>query len=196
MSKKKDGDDAAGEGKPKSGMMKMLVGALLLLGLGAGGAYGAVHFGLLGPAAGEPAGPDLPKLVGKGDDDPYAAAGDQKDAAPAVYGEGGSEYRTAYYVFEEGFTSNLKDSPGLVQVSLAASTRHDGRVIQWLEMHELAIRSALLVELANTVEDDVYSVEGKQRMRGRLAEAINRVLEEQEGFGGVEDVHFQSFLVQ
>ncbi len=81
-------------------------------------------------------------------------------------------------------------------MSLAASTRHDGRVIQWLEMHELAIRSAILVELADTVEDDVFTVEGKDRLKQRLTAAINRVLEEQEGFGGVDSVYFRTFLVQ
>ena len=195
MSKKKDKDE--GEEKPKGGgKMKIIIGAVLLIGMGAGGAYGAVAMGYLGPQTEGESGPDVPQLVGKGDDDPYAIAGEDEGAPAAVHGEGGSEYRTAYYSFEEGFTSNLKDSPGLVQVSLAASTRHDGRVIQWLEMHELAVRSAILVELANTVEDDVYTVEGKQRMQERLADAINAVLEEQEGFGGIDSVHFRTFLVQ
>ncbi|WP_120077706.1 flagellar basal body-associated FliL family protein [Aurantiacibacter odishensis] len=193
MSKSKPADDKA-ESKPKSGAMKMVVGAVVLLGLGAGGAYGAFAAGLLGPAGEGEHGPDVPQLVSKGAEDPFAPI--DEDALVLVHGEGGSEYRTAYYSFEEGFTSNLKDSPGLVQLSLAASTRHDGRVIQWLQMHELAIRSAILVELANTREDDVFTVEGKEDLKKRLAAAINRVLEEEEGFGGVDAVHFRTFLVQ
>ena len=191
---------ADAEARPKSGKMKLVIGAVVLLAAGAGGAYGAVAMGLLGTHAEAAGGPDVPRLVEKGAEDPYAPAAGEGEgaegAAPTVYGEGGSEYRTLYYTFEEGFTSNLKDSPGLVQVSLAASTQHDGRVIQWLGMHDLAIRSAILVELANTPEDDVYSVEGKERLAGRLKAAINRVLEEQEGFGGVDSVYFRSFLVQ
>lgn len=192
MSKKPAND--TGETKPKSGAMKLVIGAVLLLCIGAGGAYGAFAAGLVGPAGEADHGPDVPKLVNKGSDDPYAPA--EKDAAAIVHGEGGSEYRTAYYSFEEGFTSNLKDSPGLVQLSLAASTHHDGRVIQWLALHELAIRSAILVELANTNEDDVFTVEGKEDLKKRLATAINHVLEEQEGFGGVDEVYFRTFLVQ
>ncbi|MFC3099931.1 flagellar basal body-associated FliL family protein [Altererythrobacter lauratis] len=191
MSKKKED----GEAKPKSGKMKLILGAVLLLGLGAGGAYGAVAMGYIGSQGAGAHEPDVPRYVAKGDPDPFAdAEGDE--GPPMVYGEGGSEYRAAYYTFEDGFTSNLKDSAGLVQVSLAASTRRDGRVIRWLQLHELAIRSAILVELADTPEDDVYSVEGKQRLQRRLTAAINRVLEENEGFGGVEAVHFRSFLVQ
>lgn len=196
MSKKKEDGE---EGPRKSGKMKLLIGAVALLGLGAGGAYGAVAMGFIGTHAEGEAEPDVPQLVSKGEDDLYAAAGEggEGDAAAAVeYGEGGSEYRTAYYSFEEPFTSNLRDSSGLMQVSIAASTRHDGRVIQWLALHELAIRSAILVELANTPEDDAYTVEGKDRLQTRLTAAINHVLEENEGFGGVDAVHFRSFLVQ
>lgn len=196
MSKKKeDGDE-----KPKkSGKMKLIIGAVALLGLGAGGAYGAVAMGYLGAHAEGEEEPDVPQLVSKGEEDLYAAAGEGGEgegAAAVEYGEGGSEYRTAYYSFEEPFTSNLADSAGLMQVSIAASTRHDGRVIQWLALHELAIRSAILVELANTPEDDAYTVEGKERLQTRLTAAINHVLEENEGFGGVDAVHFRSFLVQ
>lgn len=194
MSKKSKSE--APEEKPKSGKLKLVLGALALLGVGAGGAFGAFQLGYVGNAAAVHE-PDTPKLVAKGAEDPYAPAGkDKKDGGEFVAGEGGSKYRTAYYSFEEGFTSNLKDSMGLVQLSLAVSTKHDGRVLQWLEQHELALRSAILVELAATSEEDVYTVEGKARLQKRLVAAINRVLEEQEGFGGVDAVHFKAFLVQ
>ncbi len=109
MSKTRAAEDAP-EGKLKSGKMKLVIGAVLLLCLGAGGAYGAVASGLVG-ASEVDHGPDVPRLVGKGEADPYAP----EDDAPtvAMHGEGGSEYRTVYFSFEEGFTSNLKDSPGL-----------------------------------------------------------------------------------
>lgn len=190
--KKGDGDE-----KPKSGKMKLVIGALVLLGVGAGGAYGAVAAGLLGaePKSSEPKGPEY---VLKGAEDPYApppGKGD-KNQIKEVHGEGGSKYRTVYYSFQEGFTSNFADSAGLIQVSLAASTTRDGRVLQWLDRHELAVRSAILVELAATPEEDAYSVAGKQRMQTRLADAINKVLVEKEGFGGIDQVYFESFLVQ
>ncbi|MEP3049888.1 MAG: flagellar basal body-associated FliL family protein [Erythrobacter sp.] len=195
---KKDKEKDAGDAPKKKGVkLKLIIGAVLLLGAGAGGAYGAFAAGLIGQAEGE-AEPDLPKFVLKGEDDPYAPAGGAaaKDAAPVVHGEGGSEYRTSYYSFEDSFTSNLQNSPALIQVDLAASTRRDGRVLQWVKQHELAIRSAMLVQLAATPEHDIFTVEGKQALSDRLAAAINTVLEEQEGFGGIEAVHFESFLVQ
>jgi flagellar FliL protein len=200
MSKGEDKSDKDGEGGGKSGkggMIKIILGAVLLVGLGAGGAYGAYAAGLFGEAGGHEE-PDQPKLVLKNEEDPYAMPGKDKDkdAAAPVYGEGGSKYRTAYYSFEESFTSNLSDSPGLIQVELAVSTRRDGRVLQWVKSHELAIRSAILAQLAATTEAEVYDVDGKKRLGARLTKAVNAVLEENEGFGGIDAVHFRGFLVQ
>lgn len=192
----RDGEDA-GKSGGKGGLIKIVLGAVLLLGAGAGGAYGAFAMGVFGGAAGEQK-PDEPKLVRKGEEDPYPLPGGDKDkdAAAPVYGEGGSKYRTAYYSFADSFTSNLADSAGLVQVELAVSTRRDGRVLQWVKNHELAIRSAILAQLAATTEAEVYDVEGKKRLAARLTKAVNGVLEENEGFGGIDAVHFRGFLVQ
>lgn len=200
MAKAKDkgkGKEAEGEEKPKGGFLKMLIFAVVLLAVGAGGAYGAYAAGLFGDAGGA-AEDNSPKLVRKGEDDPYAPPDDGKgkDVGAVVHGDGGNEFRTAYYSFSEPFTSNLLDSAALIQVDLAASTQRDGRVLQWLGQHELAIRSAILTELANTPEADIYSTAGKDRLKAGLTEAINAVLTENEGFGGVDDVHFKGFLVQ
>ncbi|WP_379922682.1 flagellar basal body-associated protein FliL [Erythrobacter sp. R86502] len=197
MAKGKDKAEGEGGGKSgKGGLIKIVLGAVLLLGLGAGGAYGAFAMGLIGGGGANE--PDEPKFVVKGEDDPYTLPGaeKEKDAAAPVYGEGGSKYRTAYYSFAESFTSNLADSPGLVQVELAVSTRRDGRVLQWVKNHELAIRSAILAQLAATTEAEAYDVEGKKRLAERLTKAVNHVLEDNEGFGGVDAVHFRGFLVQ
>ncbi|WP_298307574.1 flagellar basal body-associated protein FliL [uncultured Erythrobacter sp.] len=188
--KAEEGDDA----KKGGGGMKMVIGIVVALGVGAGGAYGAFAAGLIGDS-GE-SGPNHPELVRKGESDPYPMPGGDAEDGAVVYGEGGNEFRTAYYTFEDSFTSNLADSAGLIQVELAASTQRDGRVLQWVHNHQLAIRSAILVQLSATPEQDLYSVEGKAALAKRLTGAINEVLEENEGFGGVENVHFKGLLVQ
>ena len=139
-----------------------------------------------------------PKLVRKGDEDPYpfTGGGETKDKAPVVHGAGGGEYRTAYYNFTEEFTSNLANGNALVQVSIAASTHYDGRVLMWLAEHETALRSRILAELAATSEEDLASIKGKEELQQRLTKALNEVLEEREGFGGVDSVYFRSFIVQ
>ncbi len=105
-------------------------------------------------------------------------------------------FKTTYIPLEGNFTSNLRDSEALIQLSLAASTRRDGRVLQWLGKHELAVRSAMLAVIADTPEEDVYSVAGKERLQKRLTDAINKVLSEREGFGGVDAVYFKTFIIQ
>lgn len=195
MSKKdKDSEDTP----KKGGKLKLIIGAVVLMLSGAGGVYGAMAAGFIGGGEHGESQPKGPELVLKGHDDPYAPAGGDKEksAGETVHGEGGSQYRTAYYSFEEGFTSNFVDTAGLIQVNLAASTTRDGRVLQWLDMHRLAVRSAILIELANTPEEDVYSEEGKERLQKRLAKAIDEVLIEKEGFGGIDQVYFEAFLVQ
>ncbi|WP_338466867.1 flagellar basal body-associated FliL family protein [Novosphingobium sp. ZN18A2] len=200
MSDKKDKDEKPGKKKGKGLMVKALA-AVGLVGAGGGGAFGLVQAGVIGGGGHEKAHEDnTPKLIRKGEEDPYApaSAGGHGEGGGAAYveGEGGSEYRTAYFQFAEPFTSNLKNSPALVQLALACSTRRDGRVLMWLKEHELAIRSALLVVLADTPEQDVATPEGKKRLQDRMTAAINKVLTEKEGFGGVDRVYFKSFLVQ
>jgi flagellar FliL protein len=185
--------------KPKKGkgLMVKALGGLVLLGLGGGGVLAAVQTGMIGGHA-EAKEDNNPKLIRKGEEDPYAAkpAEGEEGAGEAVYGEGGSEYRTAYYTYDGDFTANLKDSDSLIQVSVAASTRRDGRVLMWQKEHELAIRSALLAVLADTSEDEVTTIQGKARLQKRLTAAINKVLTHEEGFGGIDDVFFRSFIVQ
>ena len=40
------------------------------------------------------------------------------------------------------------------------------------------------------------SADGKTRLQKRLAAAINAVLKEKEGFGGIANVYFTNFIVQ
>lgn len=198
MSEKSEAD-----GKPKKKgkglVFKLLIG-VCLLSAGGGAAYGMMQAGII-PAGGHGEAKkedNSPRLVLKGEEDPYAPAAKEKEGEGVefVEGEGGSKYRTSYYTFGEDFTSNLKNSEALVQVSLAASTQRDGRVLMWLKKHELAIRSQMLNVLADTPEQDVYDLKGKERLQKRLTDGINKVLTRNEGFGGVDAVYFRSFIIQ
>lgn len=187
------------EAKPKKGkgLMTTALMGLVLVGVGGGGAYGMMAAGVIGGGS-HAKEDDTPKLIRKGEEDPYAPKSEDKEgeALAEIHGEGGSKYRTAYYSFADDFTSNLKNSDSLIQVSLAASTRRDGRVLLWMKKHELAIRSSLLGVLADTPEEDVYTLQGKEHLQKRLTAAINQVLTDKEGFGGVDSVYFKTFIIQ
>ena len=195
MSDKQDKDAKPAKGK---GMLVKAVLGVVLVAAGGGGTFALVQSGVVGGGKEHVREDNQPKLVRKGEEDPFApkAEGKEGEAPADIDGEGGSEFRTSYYNFTEDFTSNLKNSSALVQISIACSTRRDGRVLMWVRKHELAIRSEILVVLADTPEEDAFTPEGKERLQKRLAGAINKVLTQTEGFGGVAAVYFKSFLVQ
>lgn len=192
--------------KKKGGMMKWLMigtGLVVLIGGGVGGGLYAANSGLLGggAAAGESADADTPRLVPKSEE-VRATAGKEGEASgeskgkPTPKGEGGDKYASTYYQMEKEFTSNLRESVHFVQVGIAVSTPYDNRVVDNLKTHELAVRSAILLALGETAEDDVFTADGKTRLQKRLAAAINAVLKEKEGFGGIANVYFTNFIVQ
>ena len=182
--------------KGKKGLV-MILAALILAGAGVGGGIFIASSGLIGGAKPEEQkGKDLPKLLPKGSK-PAKAEGDGEGG-----GHGGGEsgdapkYESSYFQLEKDFTSNLKDSVHLIQVGLAVSTPYDEKVTDHLKAHELAVRSAVLMTLADTDEEQVFTSEGKKDLQRRLVKAINDVLKEKEGFGGVGNVYFTNFIVQ
>ncbi|MAK98878.1 MAG: flagellar basal body-associated protein FliL [Citromicrobium sp.] len=181
--------------KKKGGFLKLLILSVVLLGAGGGGTYAAFATGMIGGEHAEPKDTG-PKFVLKGEEDPYEVVGEKEEGAKVVHGTGGSKYRTAYYEFQDEFTSNLAGGMNLIQVSLAASTMKDGRVLMWLHDHELSIRSRILVELASTDAGDLETAEGKLQLQERLTKAINEELIAHEGFGGVDNVYFRSLIIQ
>lgn len=187
--------DKPANGKARLG--KALALALVVGGGAAGGAFALLELGIMGTPA--EASDNTPKLVGKGEEDPYAPPpeeGEEQPQSELVYGDGGEKYRIAYWTFGDDFTSNLKETDALVQMTLAVSTRRDGRVLMWLGEHELALRSEVLTVLADTPEEALRSPAGKKRLQKRLAAAINALLTRSEGFGGVDQVYFRSLIVQ
>ena len=181
--------------KKRGGFLKLLILSVVLLGAGGGGTYAAFATGMIGGEHAEPKDTG-PKFVLKGEEDPYEVVGEKEEGAKVVHGTGGSKYRTAYYEFQDEFTSNLAGGMNLIQVSLAASTMKDGRVLMWLHDHELSIRSRILVELASTDAGDLETAEGKLQLQERLTKEINEELIAHEGFGGVDNVYFRSLIIQ
>ena len=208
MADKKDTADAAPK---KKGKMKMILiggGALLVLvGGGVGAGVYASNAGLLGVvhAAVDDGKPKLvpkseQKHTGDGDDEGGGHGGEE--AAPENHGmkppagEGGDKYASTYYPMEKEFTSNLQDSPHFVQVGIAVATPYDDTVITNLKTNDIAVRSAILMALGDTTEEQVMSSDGKRQLQVRLAKAINDTLKQKEGFGGIGNVYFTSFVVQ
>src|SRR3569623_2145570 len=193
-----DAEETAAPKKKKKGkkMLFALVGLVLVGGGTAGGLYaaGVGPFKHPGEAIAAMTGPRLvpkseQKRIGQG-------TGEGGGAGASKPGTGGEKYASNYYAMEKEFTSNLQDSVHFVQNGIAISTPYDDPVIEHIKTNEIAVRSAVLMTLSDTSEEQVFSTDGKKQLQARLTQAINAVLKEKEGFGGVGNVYFTNFIVQ
>jgi flagellar protein FliL len=179
--------------KPRK-LRRLLIGVVLLGGLAGGALYaqtaGLIHLPGVAAAGDKPEAPDQPHLVPRAGVTPTSFA--VKGARPVE----ASQFQVSYYPMTENFTSNLRDGGGFIQVGIGVSTYYDERVLQNLERHEMAVRSAVLMQLADLNPADVATPQGKLTLKTRLAKSINEVLKEKEGFGGIDDVYFTGFVVQ
>jgi len=189
-------DDAtpAPKKKGKKKLIVMLVGGLVLVGGGVAGGMVAAGFGLGGAhAKGASVDPNAPKLLTR--DGQKAVSGDEFRAVGSFRPDP-RHYKASYYTMDQAFTSNLRDTDGIAQISLGVSTFYDAKVLDGFKDNEMPIRSAVLEVLANQDAFVLGTPEGKTALQQRLRDAINKVLVDKTGYGGVDDVYFTSFIIQ
>ena len=187
-----DSEAPKADEKKKGGKGKLLLliaGALVIGGGGVGG--GLYAAGMVGGGSAEPK-VDRPKLVPKEGADPsedelHPAEGKSPDPA---------KFQASYLPMPDPFTANLADTDGFVQLGLGVSTYYDSRVLDAVKTHEMALRSAVLMTLSEQDSLALSEAKGKQALRRDLKRAMNAVLKEKEGFGGIDDVYFTSFVIQ
>ncbi len=199
---------AAPKKKGKMKLVIMAVALVALLGGGVGAGIYATKAGMIGGGEAAHAEEKGPKLVpkseqkrGDAEGEKGGEAGAEAEAAdhggkPTPAGAGGDKYASTYYALEKDFTSNLQDSVHFIQVGVAVSTPYDETVVEHLKTNEIAVRSAILMTLGDTTEDQVFTSQGKRQLQLRLVKAINDTLKQKEGFGGVGNVYFTNFVVQ
>ncbi|MCZ8153241.1 MAG: flagellar basal body-associated FliL family protein [Rhodobacteraceae bacterium] len=170
------------------GLLGKLVGSVILLGAGFGGGY--VYFA-------NPFSPtqDMLRLI---EPEAVAQAEAEAEGRAKVPKEtpGETLFQTSYFTFPEPITSNLKESRSFLQVQIGVSTQYDAQVITNVETHKLALQSDMLAVIATFTEEDIAGPNGRARLADALKDAVNMRLERMEGFGGVEDVFFSSFMMQ
>jgi flagellar FliL protein len=103
---------------------------------------------------------------------------------------------TSYYTFADNFTTNLNKSKQFLQISVGVSTQYDETVIENVEKHQMALRSEVLGVMGTYSVDDIDGKIGRDNLANSIKDAINVKLQDLEGFGGVEGVHFTSFVLQ
>ena len=199
------------EPKKKFPIVKILimtVGAILLIGAGAGGAF--LFQKLTKPADDNPLAIVIErKAEPAADKDGHGAAADSH-AAPAAGGHGAppppgpatkpvptkETYVTSYFEFPGNFTTNLRGSKRFAQMSVALATQYDKKVIENVQKHEVAVRAEVLALLAEQSEAEVIGVENRRKLQVLIKDAINKLLTERTNFGGVEDVFITALVLQ
>lgn len=195
-------EPVSADATPKKGggvmrLLKLLLGSVVLVGAGFGGGY--FYFANpLSPAK------DMLRLI-----DPKEEAAAAEAEAHADEGDGEAApkklpkplpeqelFVTSYYSFPDALTSNLKGSRRFLQVQVGISTQYDAQVIANVTTHTPALMSDMLAVISTFTEEDLAGTEGRARLSKALMAAINKRLEKAEGFGGVEDVFFPSFVLQ
>ena len=209
--------DEAKAKKKKGGGMKMILlaaAALVLGGAGtAGGLYAAGFFSA--KEEGPKEDPNKPVLVLAGESAEEVAKA--HGMGGEGHGEGGgahagghkpgkgidlptpanpAAYQATYFQLQAPFTSNMSDTDAFAQISLAVSTYYDMRVIEAIKTHEMAIRSQVLMMLAQQPETMLATPEGKRLLQGKIKTVINDILKQKTGYGGIDNVYFTNFVIQ
>jgi flagellar FliL protein len=188
-------DDA--EKKASSGLVKKLLifggGGLLLVAIGV--AAGWLIFGSSQPDPSE----EIEEIIERKMQEREAAEMEADNATPQKQSKDTPEeevFETIYHEFPGTFTTNLSGSRKMLQVGIGVSTQYDDTVMMNVESHQLALRSAILGVISDFTEDDVKGAAGRDKLAVALRDSINAKLEALENFGGVEEVHFTSFVLQ
>ena len=186
------------EPKKRGGLIKILLfafGGLALIGIGLG--VGFVLFGSSQPDPSEEIEQIIERKMEEADAEKLAeeeaAQGDEKvtKETPEV-----DKFLTMYFEFPGTFTTNLMNSRRFLQVGLGVSTQYDERVINRVDQHQLALRSEILNTMSEFSEDDIQGKSGREALALALRESINNKLIALEDFGGIQEVHFTSFVLQ
>jgi flagellar protein FliL len=205
-------NDAEKEASPDARPKKKGKAKILILGMAAlaliGGGGAALGFYVAGNAAHKAEDPNKPKLSKRGAETAAKTVEPEKDAGgpkmdAQLNGRGLPDtpadptgYQATYYKIETPFTSNLKESDSFIQLSLGIATYYDERVIQNVQAHEMALRSAVILALSQQDELILATPAGKAMLQDQLTKAFNQTLREKTGFGGIDNVYFTSLVVQ
>ena len=192
-------DEENEEPKKKSGLVKILLfvfAGILLIAVGLGAGY--FMFGSQQPDPSEEIDAIIERTKDEADAEKQAALEQAENLAEKVAKEKpeAETFVTTYFEFPGTFTTNLRSSRKFLQLGLGVSTQYDESVMLNIETHQLALRSEILNVKSEFTEEDIQGKVGRENLARALADGINEKMLKLEGFGGVEEVHFTSFVLQ
>lgn len=90
---------------------------------------------------------------------------------------------------------SVKGRQRFLQAELVVMTREND-VISAIELHQPMIRNALVLLIGGQTFTDLQSAEGKELLRQQCLQEIQRLLQEEIGKPGIEQVLFTNFVMQ
>ena len=191
-------DDENNEPKKKGFILRILifvVAGLILIGAGLGGGY--ILFGSSQPDPSDEIEAIIEKKMAEADAERLAEEEAALKNEKVVKETPDIEtFVTTYFEFPGTFTTNLRSSRKFLQVGLGVSTQYDDEVITKVEDHQLALRSEILNVMSEFTEEEIQGKQGREALARALADGVNAKLMQLEDFGGIEEVHFTSFVLQ
>jgi len=102
-----------------------------------------------------------------------------------------------YYKFDPPFVVNIQGKGGsrFLQLSIEAMT-YDQSVSADIDQNMPVIRNNILLLLSDLTDEQVATMEGKQKLRGDILKEIQKVMKDKIGKPGVEEVYLTSIVMQ
>ena len=187
-------EEGAGEKKPKSPIVLIIVGTVGLLVILASTVVGTLFItGFFNP---KPVDPEQLEAAADGQGGKDAKGKDGKPSKKTKEKPEIQRFEYTYLQIEREFLVNLSGSKKVMSVQLAVMTHYDDRVFENVKKHEFALRSVIMDVMRQTQEADLAKPDFRKDLGAKIRDAINTLLEKYEDFGGIEDVYFTNFIVQ
>lgn len=189
-------DDAGTKKKSRTTLILLVAVGVLLVALSVTGTLLAVHLMKPDPASvaaesEEGALSDGEELAMSEADATLAdGAAEEEDAEPP-------KNHAIYYPIQPPLIVNF-DARGrqrFLQAELALMTREDD-VISAIELHMSMIRNSLILLIGSHLFEELQTAEGKEILRQQCLQEIQRLMEQEIGKPGVEQVLFTNFVMQ
>ena len=169
-----EASEEGGGGKKK--LIVMIVIGLVLVGVSIGGTLVALKF--LAP---EPAPAEMAEGEAEGEGEPVEEA-----RQPAIY-----------YPMKPPIIVNFqaRGRQRFLQAELTLMAR-ENEVIEAIELHMPMIRNALVLLFGGQIYEELQTAEGKELLRQEALTEVQRLLEQEIGKPGIEQVLFTNFVMQ
>lgn len=118
------------------------------------------------------------------------ASAEEEEAAPAA-----EKGEISYHDMSPVFVANMIGKPRMLQLGLQVRIYYPA-LADFLKHNDPALRHIILNIMSAQTGEELKSREGKDKLRERIKEEINKLISKYKGPGEVDEVLFSSFVMQ